>query len=123
MPPNCYTVGRSAWNSRFSVSAMLIVEEKNHGVEFDVLAKPKSSRNKITGIHDGALKIAVTSAPEKGKANAAIMKQLAGILDIPVSSISILRGETGKRKRIRIEGISAKAVRLMIEAHLKEEGD
>jgi len=102
---------------------MLVVEEKNHGVEFEVLAKPKSSRNKIMGVHDGALKIAVTAPPEKGKANAGVLKQLSGFLDVPASSITILRGDTGRRKRIRVEGLTAGAVRKRMDEFLKESGD
>ena len=107
---------------RASLSAMLVVDEKNRGVEFDVLAKPKSSQNKIMGVHDGALKISITAPPEKGKANAGILKKLSGALGIAVSSMSIIRGETGRRKRIRIEGLTAEAVRDRIDEYLKEAG-
>lgn len=101
---------------------MLVVEEKNRGVEFEVLAKPKSSRNKILGVHDGALKIAVTAPPEKGRANAGVLKQLSEFLDIPVSSMSIVRGETGRRKRVRVDGLTERAIRERLADYLKEEG-
>jgi len=86
---------------------MLKLTEQNGAVEFEVLAKPKASRNEVIGVHDGALKVAVTAPPEKGKANAAIVKLLADILEVPSSSIEIVSGETSRRKRVRIEGIDA----------------
>ena len=92
---------------------MFSVTESPEGVEFEVLAKPKASRNAIIGVHDGAVKIAVTAAPEKGKANKAIVRLLARFLDIPSSSIAIVKGQNARRKRIRVVGTSADAVRML----------
>ncbi|MCX6646575.1 MAG: DUF167 domain-containing protein [bacterium] len=61
----------------------------------------------MLGIHDGALKIAVTAAPEKGKANKAVINLLSKILKIPKNSISIDSGETSPNKKITIQGITA----------------
>ena len=71
-----------------------------------VRVSPGASRDAILGEHDGAIKISVTAAPEKGKANKAVIKILAKKLDLKKSNISIVKGETSQDKIILIENIS-----------------
>lgn len=63
-------------------------------------------RNALMGWRGDALKISITAAPEKGKANKAVIKLLAAQLDIPAASISIKRGQTSPDKTIEILGLS-----------------
>lgn len=64
---------------------------------------PKSSRNEVVGLlPDGSLKIKITAAPEKGKANAAICEFLAGEFGIAKRNVAIIRGETSSIKQILI---------------------
>ena len=56
----------------------------------------------MTGIHAGALKVSVTAAPERGKANDAVVKLLAEALDLPKGSIEIVAGETSHDKAVVI---------------------
>jgi uncharacterized protein len=64
---------------------------------------PKSSRNQIVGVtSEGALKVKITAAPEKGKANAAICEFLAKEFDVPRTNVQILRGQTSTNKQIHI---------------------
>ena len=93
----------------------LNLSEIPDGVRFDVLAKPKASRNAIVGVHDGALKIAITAAPEKGKANKAIVNLLSRLLKIPKNSIKIVSGETSSRKIIEIEGVSSGLIKNLVK--------
>jgi uncharacterized protein len=98
---------------------MLNIKEIENGVKIDVLVKPKSSRNAMLGIHDGALKIAVTAAPEKGKANKAVINLLSKIFNVPKNSICIDSGETSPNKKITIVGITAgKILEILKEAGL-----
>ena len=75
-----------------------------HGVILPVHAQPGARRNGITGVHAGRLKIAVTQAPEKGKANQALVAVLAQALSLKRSQISLLSGETSQHKRFLITG-------------------
>jgi uncharacterized protein (TIGR00251 family) len=64
---------------------------------------PKSAHNRIEGtVTDAAgkewLKVRLTAAPEDGKANKALLKLLAKEWGCPVSSLSIIRGETSRYK-------------------------
>jgi uncharacterized protein len=77
------------------------------GVVVPVFAQPGSKRAGIIGERAGALRVAVTAPPEKGKANAAIQSVLALALGCKASQITLLSGETSRRKRFLIEGITA----------------
>lgn len=79
-----------------------------------VKASPGSRRNGFTGIHDGALKVAVTQVAEKGKANQAIRKLLSKELGISPSSIALESGELASRKQFAIAGISESELRRRI---------
>ena len=70
-------------------------------------AQPKSSANRIDGWTqdaDGAhwLKVRITSAPEDGKANQALIAFLAKEWHIPKSALSLVSGETSRYKRLAI---------------------
>lgn len=82
-----------------------MIRETADGVEIDVLIAPRASRNKIGKVHDNRLKIAVTAAPVDGSANAAVTKLLAKALRVSKSSVTLLRGQTAKRKTLLVRGI------------------
>jgi len=70
---------------------------------------PNGGRDGIDGIEaDGEgethLKARVTSVPEKGKANKALILLVAQSLRIPKSSISLVSGDTARKKILRIDG-------------------
>jgi uncharacterized protein (TIGR00251 family) len=56
------------------------------------------------------LKISVNAPPVDGKANEAVIRVLAQTLSVPKANIEILRGETGRRKTVRIRGVTLKAL-------------
>lgn len=77
------------------------------GVRLHLRATPGAASDEITGIWDGAekrLAVKVTAPPDKGKANAAIIKLLAKKLGLPKSALSVRAGETSRFKTIHIEG-------------------
>lgn len=79
------------------------------GVYIAVKVVPKSSKNAVDGVIidvDGCkvLKLRVTSPPDKNKANEAVLRLLADTWNIPISSLSIASGGTGRKKRICING-------------------
>ena len=70
---------------------------------------PNGGRDAIEGVETGAdgedhLKVRVTAVPEKGKANKALIALVAKRLGVPKSSITIISGETARKKILRIEG-------------------
>ena len=80
----------------------MIFSKHPQGVVLAVLAHAGARRNEIRGEQDGTLKVCVTQAPEKGKANNAIRRLLADSFRIKLSQIELLSGETSPRKRFLI---------------------
>ena len=75
------------------------------GVVVHVLAHPGSKRDAILGERAGLLRVAVTAPPEKGKANTAIQTVLAEAIACSRSQITLVSGETARRKKFLVEGI------------------
>lgn len=94
---------------------MIEVTESGSGIIIPIKVQPNASKERIVGEHDGQLKIAVAAPPEKGKANKAVIKLIAKKLNIKVSSISILSGETSRDKRLLIEGLNASALTQLLK--------
>lgn len=92
----------------------LRVTEKDGGVVIDVLVQPRARRVEVGPVApDGGgdrLRVAVTAPPVDGAANAAVVEALAEAFGVPRRSVSIVRGETGRRKTVRIEGVTAAGV-------------
>jgi uncharacterized protein (TIGR00251 family) len=85
------------------------IQEVEGGVVFTAKIVPGSSgRTRICGLLDGMLKVKVSAAPEKGKANQCLLKFLAKQLGVKTSAVSIIRGQTGPVKNLLVSGISAK---------------
>ena len=70
---------------------------------------PNAGADRIDGAEtrdDGStvLRVRVTAAPDKGKANAAVIALLAKAVGVPKSSITLVSGETARQKTVRIAG-------------------
>jgi uncharacterized protein (TIGR00251 family) len=80
---------------------------------------PKTSKEEVVGWEADVLKIRLKAVPEKGEANKALIAFLAKILDLSKQSIDIVSGETSRRKRLCITGLSqselTKRLNLLIE--------
>lgn len=76
-----------------------------------IRAVPNASRNAVVGLTGDAVKVKIQAPPEDGKANKALIKFLAGLLNVPKSAITLESGHTSRNKRINIQGIQEKEVR------------
>lgn len=83
------------------------LEQTPDGVLLPVQAQPRARKNMLAGWHAGRLKVHITQAPEKGKANQALLKLLVKELDLKRSQIELVSGETASLKLFRIEGVTA----------------
>jgi uncharacterized protein YggU (UPF0235/DUF167 family) len=77
---------------------------------FCVKVLPASSRTCLAGVQNGILKIKVSAAPEKGKANQALIEYLADLLGVKKKFIRITSGLTSKVKQIAVEQATSQAV-------------
>ena len=80
------------------------------GVELDVLVQPRASRSKVVGVHDQRLKVALAAPPVDGAANQALLAFVAEALDVAQRQVTLLRGDTSRRKTILIESVRPEAV-------------
>ena len=94
----------------------LPVTEREEGAIFRVRVLPRSRRDEVVGLHGDALKIRLTAAPTKGKANRALQEFLAERLGVSPSAVELLSGHTSRWKRVRVKGVSADAVRALLNA-------
>lgn len=99
---------------------MLNLQQQGDDVILAVRAQPGARRNTIAGVHAGALKVAITQAAEKGKANAAIIEVLSKAMALKRSQISILSGETSRQKRFRIAAIDCAELQRRLAAILND---
>ena len=67
-----------------------------------VQVQPRASCNEFAGTHAGALKVRLTSPPVDGKANAALIAFLAEAFGVAKRRVTLLKGETGRAKQLRI---------------------
>lgn len=84
----------------------VLVEAWEDGASFHVKAHAGARRDGLAGVHDGMLKIEVTAAPEKGKANKAMAKLLAKCLGVPPAGVALVSGATNARKRFGVRGLA-----------------
>lgn len=89
----------------------IVMEPRDGAVILPVKAQPGAKRNAIVGVHAGALKVAVTVAPEQGKANQAIAALLAETLGLKKSDVELLAGPTSRAKKFLMHGISIEELR------------
>ena len=66
------------------------------------------------------LKVAVTQAPEKGKANGAIARVIAEALELRPSQIELLSGATSPQKQFLIREVQTDMLKERVAAILSE---
>ena len=81
---------------------MLETKTSADGLTFWVLVQPRASRKGVVGIHQDALKVKLTAPPVEGAANEQCIEVLAKALERPKSTLSILNGQTNRRKQILV---------------------
>lgn len=102
---------------------MLEIMQSDQGLLFLVKVQPKACANGILGEYAGMLKVGVTAAAEKGKANSALIGLLSKVIGVPKSSIEIIRGETSRIKTVRVVGLRKGALSAVLERSPKAGGE
>ena len=81
------------------------------GVIIPVKAVAGASRDRIAGVLGGRVKITVSAAAEKGKANKAIAKVLAAALGVAPRDVQLVNGMTSVQKEFAAAGLTVSQVR------------
>lgn len=95
---------------------MIAVAPHAEGTVVAVRAQPGARRDAVLGERAGSLRVAVTAAPERGKANEAIVVVIAAALGLRRSQVTLLAGETARDKRFLLRGITPGEVRERLAA-------
>jgi uncharacterized protein YggU (UPF0235/DUF167 family) len=102
------------------------------GLQLTVRATPKGGRDAIDGaerLADGSavLKVRVRAAPEGGGANAALIRIIAKTACVAPSTVSIVRGASGRIKAFRLLGdpgtLAAAFERALAGVEMKKTGN
>ena len=72
----------------------------------NVFVRTKAKNTSFYSIRENRLQIDIAAAPEKGKANKALIRFLATTLSKRQSEIELIQGQTSKYKRLRISNLT-----------------
>lgn len=97
---------------------MIALEAHPEGTILPVKAHAAARRNAIRGEQAGALQVSVTQAPEKGKANKAIVALLADALGVRKSQIELVAGDTSREKRFLVRTVDRSTLARQLERML-----
>jgi uncharacterized protein (TIGR00251 family) len=78
----------------------LELRELEGGTVIRLRVKARAKRDAVGGAHAGALRVSVNAAPEKGKANRAVLDVVAEALGVAPSALRMLAGETAQDKQV-----------------------
>ena len=81
---------------------------------------PKAAREGLVGWIGDSLKIRVKAAPERGRANSAVIALLAATLGIPRERIALVAGASKAHKVVEIRGVSQADLRMRLNDTLRD---
>jgi uncharacterized protein len=96
-------------------AAALPVRADGDGIAFDVLVSPRASRPRLGPLHGDRIKIAVTSPPVDGEANAAVIELVARALGVARGAVTIAAGQASRRKTVKVRGVGEDALARALE--------
>jgi len=70
-----------------------------------VRVSPGSGRAAVVGRHGDAWKLRVTEAPERGRANEAVVRLLSEVLAVPRGAVTLVSGHGGRDKIVELAGL------------------
>lgn len=89
------------------------------GAALAVRVTPRASKNEIVDIlSNGTVKVHLTASPVEGKANAALLKFLAKVLNVPLKQVELIAGVGGRDKLISVLDMDAETLHKKILDHI-----
>jgi uncharacterized protein len=79
-------------------------------ITFCVLVAPRASREHLGPVVGDRVRVAVTAPPVDGKANEAVIAAVARALGVRRQEVTIVAGDRGKRKTVRVAGVTRQAL-------------
>ena len=85
-----------------------------NGVYISLHIQPGAKREAVAGLFGTSLKIALNAPPVDGKANAALLRFLAGKLGIPKRQIELCSGASSRDKRVFVSGLTIEQIKSLL---------
>jgi uncharacterized protein (TIGR00251 family) len=95
-----------------------VIQPHPQGTLLLVRALPGARKEGVLGQHGDRVKVAVHAAPERGKANTALIEVLAKFFHLKRGQIELLAGETSQNKTFLLHGLAASQARATLDASL-----
>ena len=77
---------------------------------------PRARATEVVGRYGDAIRIRLAAAPAEGAANEELVRFLAERLHVPRSAVTIVRGASGRRKTLAVDGVTTEtAVQVLLE--------
>jgi hypothetical protein len=89
---------------------------REDGCVLTLWVRPGASRAGLAGVHGEALGARVTAPPVGGAANEELLGLLATTLGVRRAALALEAGAAGRRKRVRVRGLSVEEVRARLPA-------
>lgn len=70
---------------------------------------PRAAKEGVAGYDGGVLRVRLNAPPSEGRANEALARFLAKALGVPRGSVTLVAGEKGRSKIVRVEGVTLEA--------------
>ncbi len=103
-----------ARSTAHGVAPVIQLNQQGNDVLIPVKVIPGASRDRIVGELDGALKVSVSAAPEKGAANKALCSLIARTIGLRTSQVTVEAGRTSPRKTLRVRDVPVEQVRAIL---------
>jgi hypothetical protein len=84
--------------------------------ELRVAVIPRAAADRVGPYRDGVLHVRVSRPPADGEANRVVLRLVARSLDVPPSSLRIVAGERGRRKRLEVVTLQADELQRRLRA-------
>ena len=81
---------------------------------------PGARRSGIVGRHGDGWKVRVTAAPERGKANDAVVRLVAATVGLPRAAVKIVSGHGTRDKTVEVAGADRDSVEAALESAGRE---
>lgn len=81
-----------------------------------VRVRPRAARDEIVGWREDTLRLRVSAPPLDGRANDAVVEMIARTAGVARSAVSVVAGERGRDKLVRVTGLTPEALRARLGA-------
>ncbi len=77
--------------------------EEGNSLVLALHVQPGAKRTEVAGMHGDALRVRLAAPPVEGRANEALLRFLSEAFGVPLRQVTLLQGQTSRRKRVRID--------------------